>query len=215
MGDASGVGDADLAHQLDLVEHRLAAADGRPSYSAALDELAQLARRHRPALQRLLTEIARRELAEVPIRSSFFDDALVDDAVQDTLLAVAAGIAGFRGEAAFLTWLDRVARNAARGVRARQRRSPSPVSSPIETPSLAARLSSLVADEQVIEAALLDLPDDYREVLMLREVDDLSYEEIAERLQVPLNTVRTRLRRARLRLADRLVMAQPGSAPGS
>jgi RNA polymerase sigma-70 factor (ECF subfamily) len=65
------------------------------------------------------------------------------------------------------------------------------------------------ADQQLIEAALLKLPLEYREILVLRELEDLSYKEIAEIVGMPLGTVMSRLSRARLQLRRQIETMDP------
>jgi RNA polymerase sigma-70 factor (ECF subfamily) len=177
----------------------------RRQLNALLDELAALARNGGPALDLLLSQIVIQELAEPPIRSLFFNEELVDDAVQETVIAVAVDLESFRGEAAFLTWLDRVARNTARQILRRRQRLSEPVSNDVpDRPDGRRRLSSIVADEQAMAQALATLSHEHHEVLLMREVDDLSYEEISRRLTIPLGTVRSRLKRARQQLTREL-----------
>jgi len=192
--------------RLTRLRNELEAAPDRKALSDVLDALAAEAKTSSGALALLLEQIIERQLAEVSVRSMFFDDASVDDAVQETVIAVANGIGGFRGEARFLTWLDRVARNSAGQLR--RRRVPEPVADIGETMSWAGRLSSVVANEQLVAQALDQLTDGYRQMIYLREIEDLSYDQIAERLQLPLNTVRTRLRRARAQLVEVLLRIQ-------
>ena len=73
-----------------------------------------------------------------------------------------------------------------------------------------AQLLLRAADQQLIESALLELPLEYREILVLRELEELSYKEIAEVVGVPLGTVMSRLSRARLQLRHQIeAMDQP------
>jgi RNA polymerase sigma-70 factor (ECF subfamily) len=205
--DGSRASAGALEARLTEYEVALRATDlDRRHLSTLLNELAALARESGPALDLLLSQIVIRELAEPPIRSLFFDEELVDDAVQETVIAVAVDLGSFRGEAAFLTWLDRVARNTARQIRRRRQRLSEPVSHDIpDRPEGKRRLSSIVTDEQVMAQALATLSHEHREVLLLREVDDLSYEEISRRLTIPLGTVRSRLKRARQQLTSELL----------
>lgn len=177
--------------------------------SGALDRLASLARVHHPALQLLLATIVERNLAEVSIRKVFLDEDRVDDGVQETVLSVAGGIGGFRGDSAFLTWLDRVAMNVARQIKRRGHRLSEPVSDEVpELDGWARRVSSVVADELVVAGAFARLSDEHQSIIRLREMEDLSYEEIAHRTGVAVGTVRSRLSRARAELASLLVDMQ-------
>lgn len=128
------------------------------------------------------------------------DDAL--DATQEALIAVTRHIARFDGRARFTTWLYRVATNAALDELRRRRRRPVPSESvpdgqrPAFEKGVEARLD--------IDAALADLSPDFRAAVVLRDLCDLEYDEIAEALDVPIGTVRSRIARGRAALADRL-----------
>lgn len=190
---------------------RLRAAGDRKVLSRELDQLAVMAKDHEPALQSLLAAIVEQNLAEVTLRKVFFDDQLIDDGVQETVLAVAGGIHGFRGDASFLTWLDRVAMNVARQIRRRGNRLSEPVSNDVpELEAWALRVSSVVADEVVVAAAFARLNQQHQEVIQMREMEDLSYEQIADRLGLATGTVRSRLSRARGELTNLLVDLQRG-----
>jgi RNA polymerase sigma-70 factor, ECF subfamily len=148
------------------------------------------------------------------------EDAL--DATQEALIAIARGIARFDGRAAFTTWLYRVATNAALDEGRRKARRPRPVdelrdggprgdgAAPDRTAAVDARLD--------VDAALAELPEDYRVAVVLRDLCDLDYAEIAEVLDVPPGTVRSRISRGRAQLAAALGPAdlRTGSAePGN
>lgn len=126
------------------------------------------------------------------------EDAL--DATQEALIAVARGLLGFDGTARFTTWLYRVATNAALDEIRRRRRRPVPAEprpggegSGDPTGPVDARLD--------IDAALATLPPEYRAAVVLRDLCDLDYAEIAAVLDVPLGTVRSRIARGREALA--------------
>lgn len=173
----------------------------------ALEQLAQLAASgYEPALGPLLAEVLRGRRAELVIRSVLLDQADIDDAVQTTLIAVAERISTFEGRSRFTTWLHRIAHNEALQVVRRRGRKNEPVSDVLpETGLTARRLSSLIADREAVNDALRQLSPEHREVLHLREDLGLNYEEIATELAVPINTVRSRLSRARRTLFDLLL----------
>ncbi len=201
----------DFDAELEVCSARLRAAADRQALSRELDELAALAKNHEPALQVLLAAIVEQNLADVTLRKVFFDDQLIDDGVQETVLAVAGGIHGFRGDASFLTWLDRVALNVARQIRRRGNRLSEPVSNDVpELEAWALRVSSIVADEVAVAAAFARLNREHQEVIQLREMEDLSYDQIADRLGLAAGTVRSRLSRARGELTNLLVDLQRG-----
>lgn len=186
----------------------LAAAPDRDALGPHLDRLAALAREHASALQLLLATVVEKRLAEVSVRKVFLDEDRVDDAVQETVLAVAGAIDGFRGDAAFLTWLDRVALNAARQIRRRGQRLSEPVSNEVPEVAWSRRVSSMVANEVVVTRAFGLLSPEHQQVIRLREMDGRSYDEISAELDLPVGTVRSRLNRARADLADRLIELQ-------
>ena len=180
--------------------------------SPLLDELAGRAVSHGPALNVLLAAIVELELADVSVRKVFFDEDRIDDAIQETVLAVAGSIHGYRGDAAFLTWLDRVATNAARQMRRRSQRLSEPVSNEVpDHGTWVRRISSVVADEVVVADAFARLNPEHATVIELREIENLSYDQIAEQLGVAIGTVRSRLSRARSELAQHLVTLQRGA----
>jgi RNA polymerase sigma-70 factor (ECF subfamily) len=131
------------------------------------------------------------------------EDAL--DATQEALIAIARGIARFDGRSAFTTWLYRVATNAALDELRRRRRRPEPadLSSAPEVAGAGA-FDTEVADRLDIDAALRDVPVDFRVAVVLRDLCDLDYSEIAEILELPPGTVRSRIARGRAVLAQRL-----------
>jgi RNA polymerase sigma-70 factor (ECF subfamily) len=129
------------------------------------------------------------------------EDAL--DATQDALLAVARGIGRFDGRSRFTTWLYRVATNAALDeVRRRQRRPyPSALTVDVAQPGdMAARVGARLD----VDAALGRLPEEFRVAVVLRDLADLDYAEIAEILGIPAGTVKSRIARGRAALADAL-----------
>jgi RNA polymerase sigma-70 factor (ECF subfamily) len=128
------------------------------------------------------------------------EDAL--DATQEALIAVARGIGSFDGRSAFTTWLYRVATNAALDEGRRKARRPEPVD-PAEAPA-GASPEDAVGARLDIDAALRDLPEEFRVAVVLRDLCDLDYADIAAVLGVPAGTVRSRIARGRAALADAL-----------
>ncbi|MDQ3914498.1 MAG: sigma-70 family RNA polymerase sigma factor [Actinomycetota bacterium] len=141
-------------------------------------------------------------------------DAL--DATQDTFVAVFRQAGTFRGDAAFTTWLYRVAVNATRDLLRKRRRLPDPVP---ELPERAApgwqggRLEETVSLRLDLARALAELPDDYREAVVMHDLGAIPYEEIAQITGTALGTVKSRISRGRRRLA--VLMEQPAQAPAS
>lgn len=126
-------------------------------------------------------------------------DAL--DATQEAMIAVTRGIHRFDGRSAFTTWLYRVATNAAIEETRRRGRRPMPTDVGPEVASPAPGPDSTTADRLDVRSALTSLPDELRGALVLRDVEDLEYAEIADVLDVPIGTVRSRISRGRRALA--------------
>lgn len=137
------------------------------------------------------------------------------DATQDAFLTALRKLRGFRGDAAFSTWLHRVAVNACYDIlRRRQRRPEEPL--PEEPGPLPGDIAETVADVVDVQAALLLVPEEFRAVLILHDVQDLPYDEIADIVGVPLGTVKSRLHRGRVALAALLsgTTAHPDASEG-
>lgn len=129
-----------------------------------------------------------------------------DDAAQNALIQITRSIGSFDERSSLNTWVYRIATNAALDeVRRRNRRPLSLVdevdpSSSVTTVDDTAR----VDDRDEMSAALNAIPEEYRVAVVLRDIGDLDYDEIAEVLGVPGGTVRSRIARGRARLADLL-----------
>lgn len=137
------------------------------------------------------------------------DTGEVHDVVQETFIKAYRALGNFRGDSAFYTWIYRIAINTAKNyLVARGRRPPSSdvdveeaefytgaeSLKDTETPE-----NQLMRDqlEVAVYAAISDLPEDLRTAVTLREMEGLSYEEIAEVMECPVGTVRSRIFRAR------------------
>ena len=135
------------------------------------------------------------------------DDAL--DATQDALIAITRSIGRFDGRSAFTTWMHRVATNAALDELRRRKRRPVPVATDHPAMANAPRASrdgqpERAGDRIDLDAALARLPQEFRVAVILRDVADLDYAEIAAVLEVPIGTVRSRIARGRSALAHDL-----------
>ena len=129
------------------------------------------------------------------------EDAL--DATQEAMIAIARGIDRFDGRAAFSTWCYRVAVNACLDELRRRRRRPDPgLPEAEERPARGGQpdVDTSVADRMAIDAALAGLSPEFRAAVVLRDVCDLDYAEIAEVLDIPAGTVRSRIARGRVAL---------------
>jgi RNA polymerase sigma-70 factor (ECF subfamily) len=138
-----------------------------------------------------------------------YDSGDVEDVAQEVFVKAYRAIGGFRGDSAFYTWLYRIAINTAKNHLVAQNRRPPQTDvdaqdaemieagrnlREIETPE-----SSLLSRElaQRITSAVRDLPEELRTAITLREMEGLSYEEIATVMDCPIGTVRSRIFRAR------------------
>jgi RNA polymerase sigma-70 factor (ECF subfamily) len=141
------------------------------------------------------------------------EDAL--DATQEALIAVTRGLHRYDGRALFTTWLYRVATNAALDELRRRKRRPEPVELSDERPVAGGpagrAVESVVAARLDVDAALAGLSPEFRAAVVLRDLCDLDYAEIAEVLDVPIGTVRSRIARGRAAIADQL--REPDAPP--
>lgn len=185
---------------------------GKGGDPADIQALIQRARAgERAAFRQLVDRHQRRvyQLALSIVRSH--EDAM--DVVQETFIRVHQNLPNYKGDAAFYTWVYRIARNAAIDQQRRQRRadfveidentlgdeSADTDLRPAESTSpLKAALRGELAD--VLATALSSLSEAHRSILVLREVDGLSYEELAQTLGIPKGTVMSRLFHARHRM---------------
>jgi RNA polymerase sigma-70 factor (ECF subfamily) len=137
-----------------------------------------------------------------------------DDAAQNALISIARNIGSFDQRSSFSTWVWRIATNAALDeIRRRGRRDvPSSDRHDFDRPDRSA--VSAIDDRQIVEAALLRLPLEFRTAVVLRDLADLDYDEIADVLDIPIGTVRSRISRGRSQLAD-LIRESSSLSPGN
>jgi RNA polymerase sigma-70 factor (ECF subfamily) len=131
------------------------------------------------------------------------------DISQEAFIKAYRALPRFRGDSAFYTWLYRIAVNTAKNYLASQRRRPMDIELDMQDPDqygLHAKLKETDTPEAVtlsqelqetLERAIEALPDDLRTAIILRELDGMSYEEIAQTMDCPVGTVRSRIFRAR------------------
>lgn len=190
-----------------------------PTYPTGLDddELVRRAQRGERESFRAIMTRSNQRLFRVA-RSIVRDDHEAEDVLQEAYLRAFRAIAGFRGEATILTWLTRIVVNEARGRLRRQRdmvgvdqietaqRTGAQVIPFPSAVNFGATESAVESAHirRLVEAAIDDLPDTFRTVFMLRDVDGCSIEETAATLGVRPETVKTRLHRARRMLRETL-----------
>ncbi|KIF81196.1 sigma-70 family RNA polymerase sigma factor [Noviherbaspirillum autotrophicum] len=125
---------------------------------------------------------------------------------QDTFLRAYQGLNRWRPDAQFKTWLFRIARNGAFDLLRRDKVVEFvELDDDTDVPDAAAGPEAIVETAQryrMLEAALLRLPAEHREILLLREIEDMSYEHIADVLDLNIGTVKSRIARARAALLD-------------
>lgn len=133
----------------------------------------------------------------------------VADVAQEAFIKAYRAIPGFRGESAFYTWLYRIAVNCAKNYITSQSRKVASSDIEVEEAEFmdsadmlrdsASPENLLMSDQvkQVVFASIETLPDDLKAAITLREIDGLSYEEIADVMDCPVGTVRSRIFRAR------------------
>ena len=159
-----------------------------------LDAFESLVERHREAVARVAARVVGPDEAE--------------DVSQDAFLRAFHRLDRFRGESTFQAWLTRIAHNAAINAIARKR--PDPVEDPAELVAEPAPtgpkqpVDAIEQHERVrrLEGKLRTLRPEHRTVLILRDVEGLSYDEIAEVMESPVGSVKGRLHRARRELID-------------
>jgi RNA polymerase sigma-70 factor, ECF subfamily len=139
-------------------------------------------------------------------------DAL--DATQDVFLTVFRKAGSFRGHAAFTTWLYRLTTNACHDIGRRKARTPLPMET---LPHFESPGSGDMETRLGVESALRALPQDQRVAVVMRDLYDLDYEQIAAATGVPLGTVKSRIARGRqalVGLLDDTGRMEPGGGSG-
>jgi RNA polymerase sigma-70 factor (ECF subfamily) len=140
-------------------------------------------------------------LASLVLRLTGGDTHLADDLLQETWLSACRGLAGFRREAAFSTWLTSIALNT---VRRHFSRNAARWTTPLEEPALPPVAPPDSAVRIDLERAVAQLPSGYRIVLMLHDVEGLRHHEIAAALGMSEGTSKSQLFRARQRMRQLL-----------
>ena len=145
------------------------------------------------------------------------DPAEIEDVTQEAFIKAYRALPQFRGDSAFYTWLYRIAINTARNWHAANNRRPL-TSSIVETndgetfdeidnlTDISTPESTLASRQiaETVDAAMQSLPEDLRTAILLREIEGMSYEDIAQSMGCPIGTVRSRIFRAREAIASQL-----------
>lgn len=156
-----------------------------------LDAFGELIRRHQDFVYGAALRIVR-------------NPVIAQDIAQEAFVRAHRALPGFRGQAQVRSWLYRIATNLALNAVQRQREYPTDTipDRPAQGDPAADAVNRALREDLV--EAIGELPDKLREPLVLREYDGLSYQEIATQLDLPLNTVRTRILRARRTLREKM-----------
>lgn len=178
---------------------------------------AELVERFRAGDRRAFDQIVRRYRDRVYTlcRRWLEDTEVAEEVAQDVWVALFRSLGNFRGESQLSTWIFKVAVNHCKNRRLYRRRrawgkheSLSPQADDdvpvrqLADETAAADLSIHAAEAgQLVSLALAQLDEDHRQILLLRDVEDLAYEEIADILDLPRGTVKSRIHRARAELA--------------
>jgi RNA polymerase sigma-70 factor (ECF subfamily) len=196
-------------------------ADDSDLVSATLDG-------HSEAFEVLVERYQRRLFGLV--RNYTRDAAEVEDIVQDTFLKAYSRLETFQRSSAFYTWLYRIGVNTILDVM--KRRGRNPVTS-VEDPELVTRSGTGATDAtqerlsirpdarlereeigEITRSVMDELPEIFRTVLVMRELEQMAYQDIADTLEISIGTVESRLFRARARFKQRLLQLHPEFAAG-
>ena len=149
------------------------------------------------------------------------DPELAQDITQEAFIKAYRALPRFRGDSAFYTWMYRIAVNTAKNHLAAQRRRPMNVELDLQDPDqydLHAQLKETDTPEAItlsnetreaVERAIAALPEDLRTAIILRELEGMSYEEIAQTMECPVGTVRSRIFRARDAISKKIGSLTP------
>ncbi|HPF28212.1 MAG TPA: RNA polymerase sigma factor RpoE [Steroidobacteraceae bacterium] len=143
--------------------------------------------------------------------------AEAEDIAQEAFIKAYRALPQFRGDSAFYTWLYRIAINTAKNAIAARNRSPIDFEIDFNNPEESAAVQDRLKDPDtpeglaltdeirgIVNRAIESLPDELRTAIVLRELEGLSYEEIATAMECPVGTVRSRIFRAREAIDKRL-----------
>src|SRR5436853_7054670 len=164
----------------------------------------------------LLVEKYQRKLARL-LSHVLRDPAEVEDVTQEAFIKAYRALPAFRGDSAFYTWLYRIGINTAKNyLMAMGRRAPTSTEVEAEEaegveereqlPDINTTESVLLSNEiaETVNATIEALPEELRRAIQMREIEGMSYEEIAKVMDCPIGTVRSRIFRAREAIAEQL-----------
>jgi RNA polymerase sigma-70 factor (ECF subfamily) len=147
------------------------------------------------------------------------DVDLVEDIAQETFIRAYRALAQFRGDAQFYTWLYRIAVNTAKKFLMDLKRNPtvsensfktadddetSPVENELTSPETPDAVLASKEIAEMVNSAMDALPEELRQAITLREIEGLTYEEIADAMSCPIGTVRSRIFRARDAISQKI-----------
>jgi len=179
-------------------------------------ELVERAQRGDKLAFELLVEKYQRKLARLLSRL-IRDPGEVEDVTQEAFIKAYRALPSFRGDSAFYTWLYRIGINTAKNYLAATRRR-APTTTEVEAEDAEGYAEgellrdintpeSLLLSKEIagtVNAAIESLPEELRSAIQLRELEGMSYEEIAKLMDCPIGTVRSRIFRAREAIAERI-----------
>ena len=145
------------------------------------------------------------------------NEADADEVAQEAFLSAWKGLPNFRGESRFSTWLYQLTTHAAIDLMRREKRQAAAedideITTADDGPSPQQQVERAETRREV-RSALMQLPEEYRQVLVLRFMQELSYEEIGRALKLPVGTVKSRLNRAKAQLKD--ILSRSGNLFGT
>lgn len=139
-----------------------------------------------------------------------------EDAAQEAFVALLRKAPTFAGTAAFSTWMYRVTTNACNDLARKRARRPQSAGDGVERLVDTAAVEDVLGNRELgveLEGALAALEPEFREVILLHDVAGLPYADIADRLGVPIGTVKSRIHRGHVRLAHTLVHLREPNRP--
>lgn len=178
------------------------------------DKIVQRARRGDAAAFEQLVTAYRDRVYRLALRLCG-NGADADEAAQEAFLAAWRGLPNFRGESRFSTWLYQLATHAAIDLLRREKRHAAGDIDEVDTPDSAPspqQQAERNEQRQAVRDAVLQLPPEQRQVVVLRFMEELSYEEIGAALHLPVGTVKSRLNRAKAALRE--ILSQKGNLFG-